>query len=68
MLFLIIRQEIKVDLYDSLPLEKTMTFHNVKIHIQSVLNKDKSNYYDNIFLEKGSYEMRGNNDNKLVSV
>ena len=49
---------IKVDSYDSLPLEKTMTLHNVIILVKSVWNKDKSNYYYNIFLEKPSYELR----------
>ena len=44
--------KIKVDLYDSLPLENTMTFHNVIIFIKSVFNKDKNNYYYIIFLEK----------------
>ena len=34
---------VKVDSYDSLPLEKTMTFHNVIILIKSVWNKDKNN-------------------------
>ena len=29
---------IKVDSYDSLPLEKALTFHNVIIHIKSVWN------------------------------
>ena len=33
--------KIKVDSYDSLPLEKTMTFHNVIIVIKSVLIKIK---------------------------
>ena len=47
--------KIKVDSYDSLPLEKTMTFHNVMIFLKSVQNKDKNNYYYNIFLEKSSY-------------
>ena len=28
--------KIKVDSYDSLPLEKILTFHNVAIHIKSV--------------------------------
>ena len=36
----------KVDLYDFLPLEKTVTFHNVN-----------NNYYYNIFLEKASYKL-----------
>ena len=47
--------KVKVDSYDSLPLEKTMTFHNVMIFLKSVQNKDKNNYYYNIFLEKSSY-------------
>ena len=51
---------IKVDLYDSLPLEKTMTFRNLLILINSVSNKDKNNYYYNIFLEKASYEFPKN--------
>ena len=33
--------EINVDSYDSLPLEKTMTFHNVAILIKSVFNKEE---------------------------
>ena len=41
---------IKVDSYDSLPLDKTMTFHDVTMLIKSVFNKDKNNYYYNIFL------------------
>ena len=47
--------KVKVDSYDSLPQEKTMTFHNVMIFLKSVQNKDKNNYYYNIFLEKSSY-------------
>ena len=31
--------KIKVDSYDSLPIEKILTLHNVIIHIKSVLNK-----------------------------
>ena len=37
--------KIKVDSYDSLPKEETLTLHNVIIHIKSVLNKDKNHYY-----------------------
>ena len=37
--------KIKVDSYDSLPLEKTMTFCNVIILIKSLWNKDKNSYY-----------------------
>ena len=36
---------------------KTITFHNVIILNSSVWNKDKNNYYFNIFLEKASYEL-----------
>ena len=46
--------KIKVDSYDSLPLEKTMTFHNVVILIKSVFNKDKNNCYYNTCLGKAS--------------
>ena len=52
-----IRAKIKIDLYDSLPLEKTMTLCNVIILVKLVWNKDKNNYYYNIFLEKVSYEL-----------
>ena len=40
---------IKVNSFDCLPLEKTMTFHNVIMFIQSVFNKDKNNNYYIIF-------------------
>ena len=30
--------------YDSLPIEKMLTLHNVIIHIKSVPNKDKNHY------------------------
>ena len=33
-----------------------LTFHNVEILIKSVANKNKNNYYYNIFLEKGWYK------------
>ena len=45
-------RKIKVGSYDSLPKEKTWTFHNVIILIKSVRNKDQNHYYYNIFLEK----------------
>ena len=47
--------KIKVDSCDSLPIEKTLTLHNVLILIKSILNKDKNRYYYNRFLEKCSY-------------
>ena len=42
---------IKLDSYDSLPQEKTMTFYKVIILIKAVFNKNKNNYYYDIFLE-----------------
>ena len=44
--------KIKVDSYDSLPIEKRLTLHNDIIHIKSVLNKDKNHCYYKIFLRK----------------
>ena len=49
--------KIKVDSYDSLPIEKILTLHNVILHIKSVLKKDKNHYYYKIFLEKCSYQL-----------
>ena len=49
--------KIKVDSYDSLPLEKKNAFYNVLIFIKSVSNKDKTKYYYNLFLEKASHEL-----------
>ena len=37
--------KIKIDTYDCLPLEKTLTLHNIAIHIKSVLNKNQNDYY-----------------------
>ena len=48
--------QIKVDSYDSVPIGKSLTLHNVIIHIKSVLNKDKNHYYYNVLLEKCSYQ------------
>ena len=44
---------IKVDTFNSLPLDKTNTFRKVMILTKSVWNKDKNIYYYNTFLEKG---------------
>ena len=41
--------KIRIFSYNSLLIEKTLTFHNVIIFIKSVLNKNKNNYYHNIF-------------------
>ena len=48
--------EIRIDSYNYLPIEKILIFRNVIILIKSVVNKNKINYYCNIFLEKGSYK------------
>ena len=56
--------KMKVDSHDSLPLEKVLTFHNVIILIKSVFKKDKNSYYYNIFLEKRTYQLPKNNDNR----
>ena len=47
--------KIRIDSYNSLPIEKILTFHIVIILIKSVVNKNKNNYYYNIFLEEDSY-------------
>ena len=47
--------KIRIDSYNSLLMEKILTFHNVIIFIKSVVKKNKNNYYYNIFLEKGLY-------------
>ena len=49
-------RKIKTYLYNSLPIEKRLTFHNVIIHIKSVVSNNKNEYYYNIYLEKGSYK------------
>ena len=46
--------------YDSLTLEKTLTFHDVIILIRSAFNKDKNKYYYSILLEKACYELHKN--------
>ena len=48
--------KIRIDSYNSLPIKKILTFHNVIILIKLVVNKNKNKYYCNIFLEKGLYE------------
>ena len=48
---------IKVDSYDSLPLEETLTLHNVIILIKSVVNQNQNHYYYNIFLETYLYQL-----------
>ena len=48
--------KVKIYSFGSLPLEKTLTFHNVITLIKPVSNKNKNCYYHNIFLEKYSYK------------
>ena len=55
--------KIKADSYDSLPIEKVLTLHNVIILIKSVLNKDKNHYNCKIFLEKWSSQLAKKNHN-----
>ena len=52
--------KIRIDSYNSLPMEKILSFHNVIILIQSVVNENENNYYYNVFLEKGSYKDKSN--------
>ena len=51
---------VRTDSYNSLPIEKKLTFPNVLILIKPVVNEDKNNYNHNIFLEKGLYEDKSN--------
>ena len=53
---------LRIDSYNSLPIEKILTFHNVLIPIKSAVNKKKNEYYHNIFLEKGSYKDKSNTE------
>ena len=48
--------KIRIDSYNSLPIKKILTLHEVIILIKSVFKKNKSKWYYNIFLEKGSYK------------
>ena len=53
---------IRIDSYNSLPIEKILAFNNVIILFKSVVNKNKNNYYYNIFLEKCSYKDKSNTE------
>ena len=55
--FHIIMQKSKLIHDDSLPLEKTLTLHNVIILIKSVFNKYQNHYYYNKSLEKCLYQL-----------
>ena len=50
---------IRTDSYNSLPIEKILTSHNVIILIKSVVNKINNYYYD-LLLEKGLYKYNSN--------
>ena len=47
---------IKVDSYNSILLEKPLTFHNVIILIKSVINKNQNHYYYKTFFKKCLYK------------
>ena len=51
---IIIFGKIRIDSCNIYLLKKILTFHNVIILNKSVVNKNKNEYYYNIFLEKGS--------------
>ena len=51
---------MRIDSYDSLPIEKIFTFRNDMKLIKSVVNKNENKYCYNIFLEKGSYKYKSN--------
>ena len=53
---------IRINPYNSLPIEKILTFHDVIMLIKSVVNKNKNNFYYNIFLEKGLYKDKSNTE------
>ena len=54
---------IKVDSYDSLPQEKSLTLHNVVILIKSVFNKNQNPYYYNVIW---CHRLPKNNNNKFL--
>ena len=51
---------IRIDSYNSLPIEKVLAFHDIIILLKSVVNKNKNYYYYNVFLENGSYKDKSN--------
>ena len=51
---------IRLDSYNSFPIEKILSFHNVIILIKSIVNKNKSEHYYSMFLEKGSFKDKSN--------
>ena len=53
---------IRFNLCDSLPTEKILSFYNVTIFLKSVVNKNKNEYYYNIFLGKGLFKDKSNTE------
>ena len=51
---------IRIDSFNSLPIEKYIDFHNAIILIKPVVNKNKNEHYYNIYLEKGLYKDKSN--------
>ena len=47
---------LRIDSYNSFPVEKILTFHNVMILIKSVVSKNKNPCHYNIILEKCLYK------------
>ena len=58
---------IRIDLRKSLPIEKILIFHNIIIHIKSVVNELKTNYYT-IFSENGLFKEKSNTDYFQINV
>ena len=50
----------KVDSYNYLSLENTLSLHNVIMHIKLAFDKDHNQHYCNIFLGKCSYQLTKN--------
>ena len=53
---------IRTDSYNSLPIEKIFTFHNVITLIKSVVNKYENHYYYDKILDKGLYKDKYNTE------
>ena len=52
--------KVRIDSFNSLAIENTLTFDNVIILIKSVASKNQISRYYNLFLEKGSHEDKSN--------
>ena len=60
--------KIRIDLYSSLPTKKILTFHNMIILFKSLVNKNKNEYYYNMFLKKGSCKDKSDTRYFLMNV